>query len=100
QQSAMEEDRRHQAPDLSGTRFGKGFPKVGRKIELGYHWGQRWHMREQRHSHGHTDEQAGHGDSRQTPTTKYLCTHIDMPRAIRRRAVLKEASGHTGLMAL
>src|SRR5262249_52547549 len=60
----------------------------------------RWHVREQRHSHGNTDVQAGHGDRRQTPTTKYRCTYIDILCAIRRRAVLEETSGHTGLMPL
>src|SRR5262249_32746771 len=100
QQSAVEEDRRHQAPDLSGTNFGKCLPQGGRKIELGYHRSQRWHVREQRHSHGDTDEKACHADRRQTPAMKYLCTHIDIPRAIRWRAGLEEPSGHTGLRPL
>src|SRR2546428_3550313 len=96
----MEEDRRYQSPHLAGTDFGKCLPKVGRKIELGYHRSQRWHVREQRHSHGNTDEKACHGNRRQTPTTKYLCTYIDRPRAIRWRAGLEEPSGHTGLRPL
>src|SRR5262249_22664019 len=96
----MEEDRRHQAPDFSGTNFGKCRPKVDRKIELGDHRSQCWHVREQRHDHGYTDEQACHRNRRQTPPLKYLCTYIDILRAIYWRAVLEETPGHTGLTLL
>src|SRR5215510_16293220 len=96
----MEEDRRHQAPDLSSTDFGKCRPKIGRKIELRDHRSQRWHEREQCHNHGYADAQVCHRDRRQTPPLKYLCTYIDIPRVIRWRMVLEETPGHTGLTLL